>query len=61
MESTLLANQAERKALDCAFAGVQRVFDDCLAYALILVLHLDSAQTTTIFPKNIQVYITPFL
>jgi hypothetical protein len=37
METTLLANQAERKALDCAFAGVQRVFDDCLAYARSLL------------------------
>lgn len=26
-------NQSERKALDCGFAGVQSIFDDCLAYA----------------------------
>jgi len=26
-------NQAERQSLDCSFAGVQRVFDDCLSYA----------------------------
>ena len=37
MEITILANQAERQALDCAFAGVQRVFDDCLAYARSLL------------------------
>jgi len=37
METPVLANQAERQALDCAFAGVQRVFDDCLAYARSLL------------------------
>ncbi len=33
----VLANLAERKALDCSFSGVQRVFDDCLAHARSLL------------------------
>jgi len=37
METPVLVNQTERQALDCAFAGVQRVFDDCLAYARSLL------------------------
>ena len=33
MQPIKTATQDERKALDCGFAQVQRVFDDCLAYA----------------------------
>jgi hypothetical protein len=33
VETKLLLNQAERQSLDCGFARVQSVFDDCLAYA----------------------------
>jgi nitric oxide reductase NorD protein len=33
VETRLTATEEERKALDCGFAEVQRVFDDCLTYA----------------------------
>ena len=33
METKLTATQQEREALDCGFARVQSVFDDCLVYA----------------------------